>query len=64
MSDAPKPARDRLTMTTEAGKIELTEKELSRVTGGTVDIFAKIGEIKGESTISSHTSVLPKTTIG
>ena len=28
--------RDRLTMTTSEGKIELKEEELSRVTGGTV----------------------------
>jgi len=33
MSKAPK-SRNRLTVTTEEGKIELTEKELRRVAGG------------------------------
>ena len=63
MSNAPKPSGDHLTTTTEAGKIELTEEELSRATGGAADIFAKIGDIKGESPTSNHVSVLPKTTI-
>ena len=35
MSNAPKSSlRDHLTTTTDAGKIDLTEQELSRVTGG------------------------------
>ena len=34
MNDTPKPASDRLTTTTADGKIELTEEELGRVTGG------------------------------
>ena len=34
MNDTPKPAPDRLTTTTADGKIELTEEELGRVTGG------------------------------
>ncbi len=34
MDDAPKASRDRLIKTTDEGRIELTEKELSRVTGG------------------------------
>ena len=31
--------RDHLTLTTEQGRIELTEQELSRVTGAAVDYF-------------------------
>ena len=34
MDNAPKSSRDRLIKTTSEGKIELTEKELSRVAGG------------------------------
>jgi hypothetical protein len=34
MSNAPKSSRDHLTATTQDGKIELAEEELSRVTGG------------------------------
>jgi len=34
MNDTPKPSRDDLTKTTDDGRIELTEAELTRVTGG------------------------------
>ena len=37
--------RDQLTLTTEDGKIELTEERLSRVTGGAVvDYFLKYND--------------------
>jgi hypothetical protein len=29
--------------------VELTESQLDKVTGGAADIFAKLGDIKGES---------------
>jgi bacteriocin-like protein len=44
----PKPA-DALLKTSRKKDIELTEKELDKVTGGAVDMFLKIGDIKGES---------------
>ena len=31
-------------------EIRVSEEEASKVTGGAADIFAKIGDIKGEST--------------
>jgi hypothetical protein len=31
--------RDHLTLTTKEGKIELTEEQVSRITGGAVDSF-------------------------
>ena len=34
MTNAPKSSRRHLTTTTDEGKINLTEQELSRVTGG------------------------------
>jgi hypothetical protein len=34
MNDTPKPSPDHLTTTTNDGKIELSEEELGRVTGG------------------------------
>jgi len=50
MRKAPKRSqRDRLTTTSEDGKIELTEKELSRATGG-----LKLDGIEGESHDSKH----------
>jgi hypothetical protein len=42
-------SRDHLTTTTSEGRIELAEKELTRVTGG-----LKLGDIKGESVDSKH----------
>ena len=60
MSNAPKPSRrDRLITTTDDGRIELTEEELSRATGGTGKkaaaggagrIFLTLDDLKGEST--------------
>ena len=45
----PKPA-DSLLKTSKKKDIELTEKELDKVTGGQVTGgFAKLGDIKGES---------------
>ena len=34
--------------------VSLTEEELSKVSGGAVDTFAKLGEIKGESVDAKH----------
>jgi bacteriocin-like protein len=34
--------------------VTLTEEELSKVSGGASDIFAKIGDIKGESLDDKH----------
>jgi len=42
-------SRDHLTTTTDEGRIELAEKELTRVTGG-----LKLGDIKGESIDDKH----------
>ena len=53
MRKTPK-SRDHLTTTTDEGKIELTEKELTQVSGGARDIFLKIGDIKGESIDMKH----------
>jgi bacteriocin-like protein len=36
--------------------VTLTEEELSKVSGGASDIFAKIGDIKGESLDDKHKS--------
>jgi len=33
---------------------ELSEEQLERVAGGASDIFAKLGDIKGESTDDKH----------
>jgi hypothetical protein len=33
---------------------ELSEKDLDRVAGGAADIFAKLGDIKGESIDDKH----------
>jgi len=50
MSNLPKHSRrDLLTTTTRAGRIGLTEQELSRAVGG-----FKLGDIKGESVDSKH----------
>jgi hypothetical protein len=39
MTTAPKSSlRDRLTLTTNEGKIELTEEQLTRATGGSVNL--------------------------
>ncbi len=39
MTDTPEPSRrDHMITTTEDGKIELTEQELNRVTGGAGDL--------------------------
>jgi hypothetical protein len=46
-------SRSQLTKTTDDGKIELTEKELTQVTAGT-GVFLKLGEIKGESADDKH----------
>jgi len=40
---------DELSQTGEETGIELTEKQLENASGGAADIFAKIGDIKGES---------------
>jgi len=40
---------DDLSQTGEETGIELTEKQLENASGGAPDIFAKIGDIKGES---------------
>jgi len=53
MRKGPK-SRNHLTKTTKEGKIELTEKELTQVTGGAADTFAKLGDIKGESIDDKH----------
>ena len=45
----PKLSTDSLLETSKRGDIELTEQDLGKVSGGTIDIFAKIGDIKGES---------------
>jgi len=34
--------------------VTLTEEELSKASGGASDIFAKLGDIKGESTDDKH----------
>jgi type VI protein secretion system component Hcp len=34
--------------------VTLTEEELSKASGGAADIFAKIGDIKGESIDDKH----------
>jgi type VI protein secretion system component Hcp len=34
--------------------VTLTEEELSKASGGTADIFAKLGDIKGESMDDKH----------
>jgi hypothetical protein len=42
MNQAQKSSRrDHLTLTTKEGKIELTEEQVSRVTGGAFDAFLK-----------------------
>jgi hypothetical protein len=45
----PKLSTDSLLETSKKGDIKLTEQDLGKVSGGTIDIFAKIGDIKGES---------------
>ena len=52
MRKAPKSPN--LTKTTKEGKIELTEKELTQVTGGAADLREKLGDIKGESIDDKH----------
>ncbi len=52
MRKTPK-SRDHLTTTTDEGKIELSEKELTQVTGG-IRVSLKIGDIKGESLDDKH----------
>jgi len=52
MSKAPK-SRNHLTITTDKGTIELTEKELSRVAGG-----LKLDDVKAASIYSKHDGTL------
>lgn len=47
--DEPGPTPDSLAQPGEDTGIELTEEDLKKVAGGARDIFAKIGDIKGES---------------
>ena len=45
----PKLSTDSLLETSKKGDIKLTEQDLGKVSGGTIDIFAKLAETKGES---------------
>jgi hypothetical protein len=40
---------DKLAKVGKKTGVELTESELDKVTGGAKDVFAKLGDIKGES---------------
>ena len=55
--------RERLTLTTNEGKIELTEQELSRVTGGAFNAYMKIPGVDG-LVASQPTSPLPTVALG
>jgi len=45
---------DTLSQTGDGSGIELSENQLDDVSGGAADIFAKIGDIKGESIDIRH----------
>jgi hypothetical protein len=50
----PKKANAKGKPKRKAPGTELSEQQLERVAGGAADVFAKIGDIKGESLDSKH----------
>jgi len=49
-----KKAKPKAKAEDKSSSTELTEEQLERVAGGASDIFAKIGDIKGESLDDKH----------
>ena len=50
----PKKNKPKAKVEPKSSTEELTEEQLERVAGGASDIFAKLGDIKGESIDDKH----------
>ena len=50
----PKKGKPKSKSPAKPGDAELTDEQLERVAGGASDIFAKLGDIKGESIDDKH----------